>query len=108
MASSAAIISAFAANRPRRFAVLLPMTVGCAGANCSGHGLLVARLAAVKGGADFEQLQVALAARGIARCRCQQRRQHRGPQGVEVRGDGVGQLPRIVAAAEQFRPARGR
>ena len=35
------------------------------------------------------------------------RRQRRGPQRIEIRGDGIGQLARLVAAAEQARLIAG-
>ena len=73
-----------------------------------GHGLLRFRHAAVEGRADLEQLQIGKAARRIARRRRQQRRQDGGPQRVQVGGDGIGKLARVVAAAEQFGLARGR
>ena len=54
-----------------------------------------------KRGADLEQHQVGEAARRIARGRRQQRRQQRWAQRIEIGGDGVLKLARIVAAAEQ-------
>ena len=59
------------------------------------------RHAALEGRADLEQHQIVKAARLIARRRRQQRRQQRGPQRIEIGGDGIFELARVVAAAEQ-------
>ena len=52
--------------------------------------------------ADLEQHQIVEAARLIALRRCEQRRQHARAQRIEIGGDRIFQLARIVAAAEQF------
>ncbi len=64
---------------------------------------LRARHAARELGADLEQHQFVEAARLVVLRRRQQRRQQARAHGVELGGDGILHLPRIVAAAEQFR-----
>ena len=88
-------------KRRRHALALAPVALAVAGADAGGDGLLRAGHAAVEGGADLEQQQVGEAARGVARRGRQQRRQQRRAQRIEIGGDGIGQLARIIAAAEQ-------
>jgi hypothetical protein len=71
---------------------------GRAGAHTARHIALIFRFLATEDLADLEQGGVAEAAGGVARGRLQQVGQDRGPHGVEIGGDGIGQLHRRLVA----------
>uniref|UniRef100_A0A0N4Z854 NAD-dependent epimerase/dehydratase family protein n=1 Tax=Parastrongyloides trichosuri TaxID=131310 RepID=A0A0N4Z854_PARTI len=66
-------------------------------------GALAGRLVVQIDGADLEQGDVGVAARGVARRRLDQVRQHRRAHAVQIRRDGVLQHQPLVPAAEQGR-----
>ncbi|MND91687.1 hypothetical protein D3C80_838220 [compost metagenome] len=66
-------------------------------------GALAGRLVVQVDGADLEQGDVGVAARGVARRRLDQVRQDRGPHAVQVRRDRILQHQPLVPAAEQGR-----
>ena len=80
-----------------------PVALRLADANAGGDRLLRSGHAAFELRADFEQHQIVETARLIALRRRQQRRQQAGPQRIEIGGNWVFELPRVVAATEQRR-----
>ena len=76
----------------------------CAVADADAGGDMVLRFrhAAFELRADLEQHQIVETARLVALRRRQQRRQHARPHRIQIGGDGIFELARIVAAAEQF------
>uniref|UniRef100_A0A0N5A6U2 PE-PGRS family protein n=1 Tax=Parastrongyloides trichosuri TaxID=131310 RepID=A0A0N5A6U2_PARTI len=80
-----------------------PVPVGVRRDQPGDDRALAVRLIVQIDGADLEQGDIGVAARGVARRRLDQVRQGRGPHAVQISRDGVLQHQPLIAAAEQGR-----